>query len=126
MRICEIANAEDQIALFKLITDKVWQSLGDQQRAEAEAKAAQPLKAKLKAATTKKPKPPAARPLPNLVTPKAQPARQPQALKQPQNIQAPSAKQKQNSNRDKESQSADFNEFDSQQVKTARGKDTHS
>ena len=48
MRINEIASAEDQIALFKLITDKVWQALGDQQRAEAETKAAQPLKAKLK------------------------------------------------------------------------------
>jgi hypothetical protein len=133
MRIYEIASADDQIALFKLITDKVWQSLGDQQRAEAEVKATQPLKAKLKAATPKKTKPPAARPLPKLATrasnpttPKAQPVRQPQALKQPQNIQAPSAKQKQNSNRDKESQSADFDEFDSQQVKTARGKDTHS
>jgi hypothetical protein len=133
MRIDEIASAEDQIALFKLITDKVWQALGDQQRAAAEAAAAQPLKAKLKAATTKKPKPPAARPLPKLATraanpttPKAQPVRQPQALKQPQNIQAPSTKQKQNSNRDKESQSADFDEFDSQQVKTARGKERYS
>jgi hypothetical protein len=48
MRINEIASAEDQIALFKLITDKVWQALGDQQRAEAETKAAQPLKSKLK------------------------------------------------------------------------------
>ncbi len=48
MRINEIASAEDQIALFKLITDKVWQALGDQQRADAEAKVAQPLKAKLK------------------------------------------------------------------------------
>lgn len=48
MRIYEIASAEDQIALFKLITDKVWQALGDQQRADAQAKAAQPLKAKLK------------------------------------------------------------------------------
>ena len=48
MRINEIASAEDQIALFKLITDKVWQALGDQQRADAETKAAQPLKAKLK------------------------------------------------------------------------------
>ncbi len=121
MRICEIANAEDQIALFKLITDKVWQSLSDQQRAEADAKAAQPLKAKLKAATTKKPKPPAARPLPNLAARaanptvlKAQPARQPQALKQPQNIQSPSTKQKQNSNRDKEPEPADFDEFNSQ------------
>lgn len=126
MRIDEIASAEDQIALFKLITDKVWQSLGDQQRAEADAKAAHPLKAKLKAATTKKPKPPAARPLHNLVVPKAQPARQPQALKQPQNIQAPSAKQKQNSNRDKEPEPAGFDEFDNQQVKTARGKERYS
>ena len=48
MRINEIASAEDQIALFKLITDKVWQALGDQQHADAETKAAQPLKSKLK------------------------------------------------------------------------------
>jgi hypothetical protein len=48
MRIHEIASAEDQIALFKLITDKVWQALGDQQHAEANRKAAQPLKSKLK------------------------------------------------------------------------------
>ena len=48
MRINEIASAEDQIALFKLITDKVWQALGDQQQADAETKAAQPLKSKLK------------------------------------------------------------------------------
>ena len=51
MRINEIASAEDQIALFKLITDKVWQALGDQQRADAETKAAQPLKYKLKSIT---------------------------------------------------------------------------
>ena len=51
MRINEIASAEDQIALFKLITDKVWQALGDQQRADAETKAAQPLKYKLKPIT---------------------------------------------------------------------------
>lgn len=37
MRINEIASAEEQIALFKLITDKVWQALADQQRADAEA-----------------------------------------------------------------------------------------
>jgi hypothetical protein len=48
MRLDEIASAEDQIALFKLITDKVWQSLADQQNAEANRKAAQPLKSKLK------------------------------------------------------------------------------
>ena len=54
MRIDEIASAEDQIALFKLITDKVWQALGDQQQADAEAKAQQPLKAKLKAGASAK------------------------------------------------------------------------
>ncbi len=51
MRITEIASAEDQIALFKLITDKVWQSLAELERADAEAKAQQPLKAKLTAKT---------------------------------------------------------------------------
>ena len=51
MRINEIASAEDQIALFKLITDKVWQSLAELERADAEAKAQQPLKAKLTAKT---------------------------------------------------------------------------
>jgi len=50
----------------------------------------------------------------------------PPFAQQSQNIQAPSAKQKQNSNRDKESQSADFDEFDSERVKTGRGTDTHS
>ena len=49
MRIDEIASAEDQIALFKLITDKVWQSLAELERADAEAKAQQPLKSKLTA-----------------------------------------------------------------------------
>ena len=53
MRIDEIASAEDQIALFKLITDKVWQSLADQQNAEANRKSAQPLKSKLNARTMK-------------------------------------------------------------------------
>ena len=40
MRLVEIASAEEQIALFKLITDKVWQSLADQQR-QADEQAAQ-------------------------------------------------------------------------------------
>jgi hypothetical protein len=133
MRIYEIASAEDQIALFKLITDKVWQSLGDQQRAEAEAKAAQPLKAKLKPINPKKSKPPDARTMPKPTVKVAlsaksqpQPAHTQSFTQQSPNIQSPSAKQKQNSNRDKDSYSADFDEFDSQQVKTARGKDIHS
>ena len=36
MRLIEFASAEEQITLFKLITDKVWQSLADQQRQQAE------------------------------------------------------------------------------------------
>ena len=40
MRLVEIASAEEQIALFKLITDKVWQSLADQKR-QADEQAAQ-------------------------------------------------------------------------------------
>ena len=133
MRIDEIASAEDQIALFKLITDKVWQTLGDQQRAEAETKAAQPLKAKLKPISPKKSKPPAARPVPKPMVksapsakPQPQPARSQPFVQQSPNINSPSAKQKQTSNRDKDSQAVDFDEFNSQQVKTARGKDTHS
>jgi hypothetical protein len=133
MRIDEIASAEDQIALFKLITDKVWQALGDQQRAEAETKAAQPLKAKLKPISPKKSKPPAARPVPKptikavpSAKPQPQPARAQPFIQQSQNINSPSTKQKQNSNRDKDPQPADYDEFSSQQVKAARGKDIHS
>lgn len=48
MRIAEIASAEDQIALFKLVTDKVWVSLADQQRIENERKQQQKLSAKAK------------------------------------------------------------------------------
>lgn len=133
MRIYEIASAEDQIALFKLITDKVWQALGDQQRAEAETKAAQPLKAKLKSVSPKKSKPPAARPVPKPTikaapSAKAQPQpaqAQPFAQQSPNN-QALSTKQKQNSNRDKEPETTGFDEFDNQQVKTARSKERYS
>ncbi len=81
MRINEIASAEDQIALFKLITDKVWQALGDQQHAEANRKAAQPLKSKLKpTAKVARPRPvakPAVKPM-TFKNPLAKPA-QPKA-----------------------------------------------
>jgi hypothetical protein len=40
LRLVEIASAEEQIILFKLITDKVWQSLADQKR-QADEQAAQ-------------------------------------------------------------------------------------
>jgi hypothetical protein len=35
MRLFEIASAEEQIALFKLVTDKVWQALDDQKQQQA-------------------------------------------------------------------------------------------
>jgi hypothetical protein len=41
LRLVEIASAEEQIALFKLITDKVWQSLADQKRQADEQTAQQ-------------------------------------------------------------------------------------
>lgn len=40
MRIFEIASAEEQIELWKLISNSVWQSLQQQQRAEQQRKAA--------------------------------------------------------------------------------------
>ncbi len=90
MRIDEIASAEEQIALFKLITDKVWQALGDQQRAEAEAKAAQPLKNKLKTQASAKRATPR-NPLPRAPTirqPPASAAQNQQALNRAQAAQS--------------------------------------
>lgn len=40
MRLFEIASAEEQIALFKLVSDSVWAALATQQRQQAEAEAA--------------------------------------------------------------------------------------
>ncbi|NCV32737.1 MAG: hypothetical protein EBZ03_12545 [Betaproteobacteria bacterium] len=47
MRLIEFASAEEQITLFKLITDKVWQSLADQQRQQAEQAAQQRRQSKM-------------------------------------------------------------------------------
>ena len=41
MRMYEIASAEEQITLFKLITDKVWQSLADEKKKQDEQQAQQ-------------------------------------------------------------------------------------
>ena len=49
MRLIEFASAEEQITLFKLITDKVWQSLADQQRQQAEQAAQQRRQSKMAA-----------------------------------------------------------------------------
>ena len=55
MRLVEFASAEEQIALWKLISDSVWQSLSAQQRQEAEQKQAEKLRKPKKTATRKRP-----------------------------------------------------------------------
>ena len=90
MRLVEFASAEEQIALWKLISDSVWQSLSAQQRQEAEQKQAQKLR-KPKSAARKKPvaippSPPAPKPMPQ-----AQPAQKnanPQQMRKQTNVNA--------------------------------------
>lgn len=48
MRLMEIASAEEQMALWKLINDNVWAAINQQARDEAERKAAEQRAAKLK------------------------------------------------------------------------------
>lgn len=48
MRLMEIASAEEQMALWKLINDNVWAAINQQARDEAERKAAAQRAAKLK------------------------------------------------------------------------------
>lgn len=133
MRIYEIASADDQIALFKLITDKVWQALGDQQRAEAETNAAQPLKAKLKPISPKKPKPPAARTVPKPTVRaapsakrKLQPERPQPFSRQSLNIQAQSTKQNPSINTATDSKTQSFSDFDNEKERDSREADRHS
>ena len=86
MRLVEIASAEEQIALFKLITDKVWQSLADQQR-QADEQAAQQRRAqamnggRAKRAPTPKPIKPLKpiKPQPLTPPPKPKPIANPQS-----------------------------------------------
>ena len=51
MRIVEIASAEEQLALWKLVSDNVWSAISQQAKAEAEQKAL------VKAQAKKAPKP---------------------------------------------------------------------
>ena len=133
MRIDEIVSAEDQIALFKLITDKVWQSLAELERAEAWTKAQQPLKATLKIPSIKKTKAPAIRPAQKLTSKTASPAKSKSQqirvrplAQQPQSIQAQSAKQKINSNPINEPQLIDYGDFNGKQFKATLGKERYS
>jgi hypothetical protein len=48
MRILEIASAEEQLALFKLVNDSVWQALAIQQKQQADERVAKQVAAKSK------------------------------------------------------------------------------
>jgi hypothetical protein len=96
MRIVEIANAEEQMALWKLVNDNVWQAIDAQRQQQAQAAQAKAAKAKLKPrkgrkggmgklSTSMPPPPP---------SPKAPPAKKPEASAnpqqaKPQNLQPP-------------------------------------
>ena len=80
MRIFEIASAEEQIALFKLITDKVWQSLADEKRKQDEQAAEQRRRAAMSGGgrakrSSAQPKP--IKPVPVAPPPKPQPIQPP-------------------------------------------------
>ena len=69
MRINEIANAEEQVGLLKLIMDKTWEAIATQQRQQA-AQAQQKAAAKPKQAKPRNPKAPYAPPPPKLSKPR--------------------------------------------------------
>jgi len=48
MRIVEIANAEEQLALWRLVNDNVWQAIDAQRQQQAQAAQAKATQAKLK------------------------------------------------------------------------------
>lgn len=108
MRINEIASAEDQLGLWKLVSDNVWQAISTQAEQEARAKAEKAAAAKSKrskrgggrVASPKPPLPKIALPATSAATQTAakdtkpkelvsqQAAQQPQALQRPANTAA--------------------------------------
>jgi outer membrane biosynthesis protein TonB len=78
MRFMEIANPEDQLALWRLISDNVWSAVLSQARQAAAQKAQAAASPKPKKFKPKKaiPKPPPA-PKPKPPTPKSPPAKSP-------------------------------------------------
>ena len=86
MRIFEIASAEEQLALWKLISDNVWSTISQQARTEAQQRAAAAAaKSRLKPKKAKRPKKPPrahAPPKPKPQNKSAVPAR-PQTASQP-------------------------------------------
>ena len=97
MRIVEIANAEEQMALWKLVNDNVWQAIETQRQQQAQAAQAKAAQAKLKPRKGRKggrgnlsipmPPPPPSTKVPTAKKPEA--SANPQQAK-PQNLQ-PSA-----------------------------------
>ena len=82
MRIDEIASAEEQIALFKLVSDNVWQALATQQKQQADERAAKQAAAKTQPKKSLRSK--LAMPAPQLPIPKpakTKPQQQPQQKK---------------------------------------------
>ena len=75
MRIVEFASAEEQLALWKLVSDNVWSAISQQAKAEAEQKALK--KAQAKKVPKRKglgmPPPKLVPPPPKLPTPKPNP-----------------------------------------------------
>ena len=89
MRIFEIASAEEQLALWKLISDNVWSTISQQARTEAQQRAAAAAKSRLKPKKAKSPKKPARVPVPPKPKPQNKsviPARQ-QTASQPARTQ---------------------------------------
>ena len=93
MRIFEIASAEEQLALWKLISDNVWSTISQQARTEAQQRAAAAAKSRLKPKKAKRPKKPARVPVPPKPKPQNKsviPAR-PQTASQPARTQTRSS-----------------------------------
>ena len=65
MRIIEIASAEDQMALWRLVSDSVWQAIETQRQQQAQAEQAKAAKAKLKPRGGRKGKSRSAAPMPS-------------------------------------------------------------
>jgi len=65
MRINEIASAEDQMALWRLVSDSVWQAIETQRQQQAQAEQVRAAKAKLKPRGSRKGKGRSATPMPS-------------------------------------------------------------
>ena len=77
MRIKEIANAEEQVGLLKLIMDKTWDAIAQQAAEQKHAEAQRKAQAKSKPAKRKAVKAPYSPPLPPLKKPKPNLSKQP-------------------------------------------------